>query len=720
MFANPMFLWALTAAVIPLMLHMFQRRRTVVTPFPTLRFLKAAQKRSSSRVRFENLILWLLRTLLVLLLGLAFAQPVLRNATGALSRTERDIAIVLDASYSMNYEMERAKVWDICKEAAENMISGLKVGDRVCVYLAADPPLPVIERPTTEHAAVSQAIRGLEITQGTAKLEEAVAMAVKMLEQQEGKREKELYIYTDGQSLSWQGFRQSDDAGSSNGSVVSSAPNAISREAREKFSVFVLLAGALNPANVYPASLKLSPALMLAGQNARVAARIGCSGSAREVTVSLSVDGEERAKRSITAAADTETSVDMVLSGLEPGVHVAKLSTPQDALTDDDAFQFLIRVNRQLPALIAGTPEASRYLRAALAPGASDESVKQVTPAELEGIDLRDYQAVFLCDAFPLSGQTILRLEAYATAGGVLVIFPGDSADVSAYSELKILPAQPIGQDEVPVEESARQIKHVPNQPGQVVNFTLSLPAGAIPTVALKRHLTFGELQENAAVLLNAGDEAPFMLGRAAGRGRVFMFAVGADRAWSTLPLTAFYLPVVHQLVRQGAGASVQPPYLIRGAGVPANEAIPNFREDDQITMPSGMPLPIKDSGDQVYAIEVLPEAGIYQRAKATGAPPEPVLAVNTERSESVLTPIADDELKSWTGFRKLFVARDTDELDRMIEDQRSGRSLTELLLWLVALAGLAEWWFANRALRTQTGAIEKMRVNLAGKVTNS
>ena len=63
-FANPTFLWALTAAAIPLMLHMFQRRRTVVTPFQTLRFLKAAQKRPSSRVRFENFLLWLLRTLL--------------------------------------------------------------------------------------------------------------------------------------------------------------------------------------------------------------------------------------------------------------------------------------------------------------------------------------------------------------------------------------------------------------------------------------------------------------------------------------------------------------------------------------------------------------------------------------------------------------------------------------------------------------------------------
>ena len=68
-FLNPIYLWGLAALSIPLALHLFQRRRTVVVPFPTLRFLKLAQKRSASRVRFENLLLWLLRSLLLAMLA---------------------------------------------------------------------------------------------------------------------------------------------------------------------------------------------------------------------------------------------------------------------------------------------------------------------------------------------------------------------------------------------------------------------------------------------------------------------------------------------------------------------------------------------------------------------------------------------------------------------------------------------------------------------------
>ncbi len=717
-FANPAFLWALTAAAIPLMLHMFQRRRTVVTPFPTLRFLKAAQKRSSSRVRFENFLLWLLRTLILLMISFAFALPVLRSATGGswLSRTRRDVAIVIDTSYSMNYELDRGKIFAVCKDAAVSIVNGLFAGDRVCVYAAADTPVPVIEKPTTEHATVVQAIQALACSPGSSKLDEAVALALRSLEQQDGRREREVYILTDGQALAWQGFRDAPAEESASGD----ARARITREQRDKVSFFALLAGALLPDNACPTDVKVSPALMLAGQTARLNVRIGRTGTAKPVTVAVNIGGQERGRRSIATEADTEATVDFVLSGLEPGIHVGTVTTPQDALPEDDAFQFLIRVRKQLPVLIAGPQDAMRYLKAALAPGAADESVKQADAAELSQIDLRDYQALFLCDAFPLDGQTTLRVEEYAKNGGVVVVFPGYRAEPNAYAELKVLPAFPVGTVDIPAELAARPLKRIPNQESQVVTFNLSLPPGTVPTVALKRVMTLGELQEGAAVLISAGDGQPFMAGRAIGRGRVFLFTVGANRDWSTFPLTAFFLPVVHQLIRQGAGASVQPPHLTLGAHLPVNEAVPNYRDDDAINLPSGLPLSIKDNGNRTYFIDSLPEPGIYTRTKAGSAEPEPVLAVNTDRFESLLSPASVDELAEWTGFKKFLNASDPEELLRLIDEYRNGRSLAEIFLWIALLLALLEWWVANRALRTQIGATEKMTVDLAGKVVTS
>jgi hypothetical protein len=313
-----------------------------------------------------------------------------------------------------------------------------------------------------------------------------------------------------------------------------------------------------------------------------------------------------------------------------------------------------------------------------------------------------------------------MRIEEYAKTGGVVVVFPGDRADLAAYADLKILPALPKGTEDIPVELAARPLKRIPNQKDQVVNFNLSLPPGTVPTVALKRILTFGELQESAATLVTAGDGVPFMTGRAVGRGRVFMFAISANREWSTFPLTAFFLPVVHQLIRQGAGASVQPPHLVLGSNLPVSETIPSYREDDAIATPGGAQLTIKDNGNRTFFIETLAEPGIYTRAKAGAAEPEPVLAVNTDRIESRLTPASVEELKEWTGFKKFLTAKDPEELTRLIDEYRNGRSLAEVFLWIALLLALLEWWFANRALRTMTGATEKMTVDLAGKVVTS
>lgn len=728
-FVNPVFLWALTAAAIPLMLHMFQRRRTVVTPFPTLRFLKAAQRRSSSRIRFENFLLWLLRTLLVVTLALAFAVPVLRSSTNkssSFAHADRDVAIILDASYSMNYELERGKVWDICKETAVGIVEGLKEnGDRVCVFIASETPIPVIEKPTAEHTVVVQAIRALNCLPMSSRLDEAVALAVRALEQDKERRnEKEIYILTDGQALPWHGFRDAmgkeEEQPAAPDAAAANKREALTREQRAKISLFVLTAGAQSPDNACPFDVKVSPTLLLAGQTARINVSIARSGPAKQLTVGLEIDGKDAGRRDLMTEADTASSVEFIAGGLEPGVHIAKVTTPQDALPEDDAFYFLLRVREQLPALVVGPREATRFLKAALAPGAADDSIRQVDPSELDGVDLRDYQAVFLCDAFPLSGQAVIKVEEYVKTGGVVIVFPGERADPSVYSGISILPAPPLDIESVPLDLAARQLRRVPPLPDQVVTFTMAVQDRVTPTIALKRIQTFGPLAEGAAVLITAGSDTPFMLGRAVGRGRIFQFAVSADREWSSLPVTAFFLPIVHQLIRLGAGAAIQPPNIFLGSNILANESIPNYREDDLITGPSGALLPIKDSGNRTFVIESLTDPGVYMRTKGTAAEAEPILAVNADRAESYLAPVTEAQLNEWTGFRRLVAAKDPEELFRQIEEFRNGRKLTELFLWLALALALIEWWYANRILRQKTGAIEKMSVDLAGKVVIS
>ena len=127
MFVSPFFLIAAAAgAVVPLILHLMQNRKRDKMPFPTLRFLKAAEKQSSRRIRMENLLLWLIRTLIMIFIGMAFAMPILRSqGAGWLGDAPRDIAIVIDGSYSMGYNTGRQTVWKKATDTARAVVEGL-------------------------------------------------------------------------------------------------------------------------------------------------------------------------------------------------------------------------------------------------------------------------------------------------------------------------------------------------------------------------------------------------------------------------------------------------------------------------------------------------------------------------------------------------------------------------------------------------------------------
>src|SRR6266404_6447891 len=62
------------AVSVPIIIHLLNRKRFRIVPWAAMRFLLAAQKKNSRRLRLEQLILLAVRTLLVLLLVLAMAS----------------------------------------------------------------------------------------------------------------------------------------------------------------------------------------------------------------------------------------------------------------------------------------------------------------------------------------------------------------------------------------------------------------------------------------------------------------------------------------------------------------------------------------------------------------------------------------------------------------------------------------------------------------------
>src|SRR5262245_12422350 len=153
-------LWETTVAVaagaasIPIIIHLHNRKRFKIVTWAAMRFLLAAQKQDTRRMRLEQIILLAVRVLLLLLIILAMASVSkwmeedvwahifpeggeLQKPQGG--RTHR--ILVLDASLSMNLELkENVTCFDEARRLALQVVKSSGSGDGFNVMLIKDSP----------------------------------------------------------------------------------------------------------------------------------------------------------------------------------------------------------------------------------------------------------------------------------------------------------------------------------------------------------------------------------------------------------------------------------------------------------------------------------------------------------------------------------------------------------------------------------------------------
>ena len=157
--ANPALFWTgLGLVSVPVLIHLFFRRRHRVVRWAAMDFLLAALRKQKRRVEIENLILLLLRCVGILLLALALARP--QVATAALNpfgAGARAVVVVLDTSASMAAQQTGRSALDRAREDAGRLLAELPSDSRVTLVVTRDEssggqPRALLENATPDEA----------------------------------------------------------------------------------------------------------------------------------------------------------------------------------------------------------------------------------------------------------------------------------------------------------------------------------------------------------------------------------------------------------------------------------------------------------------------------------------------------------------------------------------------------------------------------------------
>lgn len=127
------------AATIPIIIHLLNRRRVQPRSWAAMTWLLAAVKRHQRRLRMENWLVLLLRSLALLLLGLGLSRVIVRDsALDVLVRPRRSFVLLLDTSYSTGARDGSRSINDRVREEAEKVLSGIGGDDVVAIVVSND------------------------------------------------------------------------------------------------------------------------------------------------------------------------------------------------------------------------------------------------------------------------------------------------------------------------------------------------------------------------------------------------------------------------------------------------------------------------------------------------------------------------------------------------------------------------------------------------------
>ena len=156
-FLAPWFLAGVAAVGLPVWLHLLRKHKTTPLPFSSLMFFEKRTQSSIKHKRLRYLVLFTLRTLLILLIVLAFARPFVQQRIPPRTRSNEITVVAIDNSLSMRAGSRLADA----KSAAKSLVAGLRPGERAEV-LTFGSRVQVLSEVTDDHAPLNAAIDSVE------------------------------------------------------------------------------------------------------------------------------------------------------------------------------------------------------------------------------------------------------------------------------------------------------------------------------------------------------------------------------------------------------------------------------------------------------------------------------------------------------------------------------------------------------------------------------
>jgi hypothetical protein len=451
-FVNSGLLWLLPLAALPIILHLLTLFRLRTVELSTYRFLFDSYLQQRRRMKLLEALLAMLRTLFLLVLVLVIARPMVRHWSDLFQTGSggREVLLLMDCSAGMEAQTAGVSAFERAKTAARAVVKRLDAEDRVTLVRVAARPQELFSRFSTDAAGIDDRIDSLKTTPARANF---YAAFTQLFGPEAPKRRRPVvYLFTDCQAGGWNEVRN----------------QGLERVLPPETQLTIVNVGSTD---LLPNQAVIGDApprqRAVVGLPVRFTARVvNHAKEPAEVTLRTFVDEKEIARHRLAVKAGEMTTKKVFYTPSEAGVHRGRFEISgnrSDRFPADDSYLFtLAAVPRVKVLVVNGNPSAdpetdeALYLKAlsdifADAPGdkkpgkdsgpaaslrrlARSLDLREIQEAGITAKELQDAGVVVLANCGGLTDAHFTLLRDFVSAGGGLLVFPGDKVNPEVYN----------------------------------------------------------------------------------------------------------------------------------------------------------------------------------------------------------------------------------------------------------------------------------------------
>ncbi len=685
-FLNTTILFGLVAAAIPIIIHFLTKQKAKTIDFSSLRFLKELEFQQIKRLRIKQILLLILRTLIILLLILAFARPTLKgtNFSGIGSTAKTSAVIILDNSFSMSIKSGGQQAYDVLKKAALTITDLFETGDELYGLYATERTPKIFDGARYRVQTVQTSIRQSDVSQSRADILSALIEAKRILSNS-GNINKEIYLISDLQQTA---FSDLDE------SLLPLIKN-------EEIKLFIIPVQHKNVNNQAVIDVRLRNQILEKDKVVEVEAAIKNVGNKpmRDGLAQLFMDEKRAGQAAINLNPDETKLAQFRVVPHRTGFISGSVFVGDDDLFDDNRRYFTFFIPDVVRVLLISEQEkACRFVQLALNPGrnrTSQVNTEQISPAQVNGENIRDYQVIILCNVPKVEGVLLSSLNKHVEDGGGLIVFPGSNVDLRHYNEnLNQKLSLPFFTETIGEYGSKKFSVSL----GQI-DFDHPLFSGVFEKnkkqVDSPQFYFYTKIaaQPEDDVIMEFSDGEPFLLEHSFKTGKVLLFTSTIDPDWSDMYLKGLFVPLINRCVAYATNTPSQEDqrYFVDDEINTQISAETNYI-DFSVKSPEGkmtQVVPTLTGTNLNIKFDKTQRPGIYKLFHRDKLIKE--WAINVDPAESNFSFIDENKLKSVVGNAKKISYTNNNELIEQIVTTRYGRELWKYFVGIIVILLIME-----------------------------